>query len=81
MHRFNRVLFDIISSPFLISATIKHHLKETSKESNFSEDQDHQHQTININKDMYVENLITGTGHEEEAFQLHKETKESFRKI
>ena len=68
IYRFTRVPFGIISSPFLLGATITHHLEETSK-------------APNISKDMYIDNLVTGTDSEEEAIKLYTDTKESFKKI
>ena len=68
IYRFTRVPFVIISNPFLLGATIKHHLKETSK-------------APNISKDMYIDNLVTGTNSEEEAIKLYTDTKETFKKI
>ena len=68
--RFSRVPFGIISSPFLLGATIKDHLESTKDR--FS---------IDISKDMYVDNLITGANSEEDAKQLYVEAKQRFSEI
>ena len=68
--RFSRVPFGIISSQFLLGATIKDHLESTKDQ--FS---------IDISKDMYVDNLITGANSEEEAKQLYVEAKQKLLEI
>ena len=69
-YQFSRVPFGIISSPFLLGATIKDHLESTKDQFN-----------IDISKDMYVDNLITGANSEKEAKQLYVEAKEKLLKI
>ena len=68
VYRFARLLFGIISSPFLLSATVEHQLDETN--------------TITakqIKDNIYVDNLNTGTHNDEEALQLYKEAKIIFQ--
>ena len=58
--RFCRVPFGIISSPFLLAATIDHHLKNCKN--NVRE---------TIRKNIYVDNVITGTQSCQEAVHLY----------
>ncbi|XP_057311105.1 uncharacterized protein LOC130648966 [Hydractinia symbiolongicarpus] len=76
--RFSRVPFGIISSPFLLGATIKHHLEETSDAEVTEEEVS---EVSNISKDMYVDNLMTGTNSNEDAINLYENSKESFKAI
>ncbi|XP_073955010.1 uncharacterized protein [Choristoneura fumiferana] len=66
--RFCRVPFGIISSPFLLNATIKHHLSKIDNLKRFVDD-------------IYVDNLVTGTNTVEDALTLHKTSKEAFHDI
>ena len=52
-YRFTRVPFGIICSPFLLGASIKHHLENDGDPTN-----------LQLLKDMYVDNLITGANNE-----------------
>ena len=61
---FARIPFGVISSPFLLGATIQHHLKTYN---NPIADQ--------AMNDMYVDNLITGAGSVPEAIQLYRKSK------
>ena len=69
-YRFTGILFGIISSPFLLGATIKHHL--TPK------DNQPDHHLID---DFYVDNLITRADNMEEALQLYSKAKKLFLHI
>ncbi|GFX18269.1 DUF1758 domain-containing protein [Trichonephila clavipes] len=52
VYRFTRVLFGISSSPFLLSATIKHHLQKYSEKYT---------DTVNfLNENIYVDDIIGG---------------------
>ena len=62
--RFARIPFGVISSPFLLGATIQHHLKTYN---NPIADQ--------VMNDMYMDNLITGAGSVPEAIQLYQKSK------
>ena len=68
IYRFTRVPFGVISSPFLLGATILHHLEQagtpTSKK---------------IMKHMYVDNLLTGVNSSKEAREFYSESKEVFQ--
>lgn len=68
--RFCRVPFGVISSPFLLNATIKHHLLR-------SNDKSIQQASENI----YVDNLVTGTKTKLQAISLHNKLKQEFEKI
>lgn len=68
--RFTRVPFGIISSPFMLNATIKHHLLMAEKES-----------VRRIAKDIYVDNLVTGVNNVKEALDLYHDSKETFNQI
>ena len=75
IYRFARVPFGIICSPFLLGATIKHHLEEAQKSSKAH--RSHR----NIMQDIYVDNLITGADNEDEAIRLYTDTKGKFKDI
>ena len=65
--RFCRVPFGIISSPFLLSATLDFHLKKHNLPI-----------ADKIREDIYVDNVITGTESTEEAGKFYKEAKQIF---
>ncbi|XP_045782904.1 uncharacterized protein LOC123879305 [Maniola jurtina] len=67
--RFCRVPFGIISSPFLLNATIKHHLSKGNEQLQL------------IAKDIYVDNLVTGVQTLDEAIQIYQDTKDTFGQI
>lgn len=65
--RFTRVVFGVSSSPFLLNATLRHHLDKyvTSHP-----------ETVNkLSASMYVDDVVTGAKDEEEAYQLYLESK------
>ena len=76
-YRFTRIPFGIISSPFLLGATIKHHSKSMCLESKSNNDE----LKIDISKDMYVDNLITGAQNNDEAQEMYHEIKKRFKEI
>ena len=67
VYRFCRVPFGIISSPFLLSATLDFHLKKHNSPI-----------ADKIREDIYVDNVITGTESTEEAGKFYKEAKQIF---
>ena len=67
VYRFCRVPFGVISSPFLLSATIKYHLQKIN--SQFAK---------LIQRDMYMDNMITGARTFEEAKLLYTDAKNIF---
>lgn len=68
--RFKRVPFGIISSPFLLNATIKLHLSNSTSDS-----------VRKLANDIYVDNLVTGTNDIQSAKTLYKDTKLAFQQI
>ena len=66
-YRFCRVPFGIISSPFLLGATIESHLETYDNEL-----------ASNLKDDIYVDNVITGTNNIESAVNLYHEAKSIF---
>ena len=68
MYRFCRVPFGIISSPFLLSATIDHHLKNCNNDVSET-----------IRKNIYVDNVTTGTQSCQEAVHLYNVSKQVFQ--
>ena len=68
IYRFARIPFGIISSPFLLGATIQHHLEITESP------------IVNKIKDnIYVDNIITGCDDEDEAVELYQQGKAIFK--
>ncbi|XP_078334132.1 uncharacterized protein LOC144625796 [Crassostrea virginica] len=65
--RFCRVPFGVISSPFLLAATVDHHLRSCNSET-----------AENIRNNIYVDNVITGVDSIQEAVRLYKEAKDIF---
>ena len=68
MYRFCRVPFGIISSPFLLAATIDHHLKNCNNDVSET-----------VRKNIYVDNVITGTQSCQEAVHLYNVSKQVFK--
>ena len=64
-YRFTRIPCGIAGSPFLLGATIKHHLENTN---NNEQRTTNKH---NLNRDIYVNNLITGADSKEDASHLY----------
>lgn len=68
VYRFCRVPFGIISSPFLLGATLQHHLSRY--DSNTAK---------KISENIYVDNVITGTDSVNDATIFYKESKQIFQ--
>ena len=68
-YRFCRVPFGIISSPFLLAATLEHHLQKY----NFNTAE-------KIRNNIYVDNVITGSESVENAVKFYTEAKQLFTK-
>ena len=65
--RFARVPFGLISSPFLLAATIEHHLRSLGT-----------HTAQLVLKNIYVDNVILGCNTATEALQMYSESKNMF---
>jgi len=65
--RFARVVFGVSSSPFLLNATIRHHLNKYLSS--------HPELVSSILQSIYVDDIVFGADSEEEAFTLYKESK------
>ena len=66
--RFARVVFGVSCSPFLLNATVRHHLELH---------QDSQRTLVDkLLRSFYVDDVITGADTEEDAFRLYTESKE-----
>ena len=66
--RFTRVPFVMISSPFLLAATIKYHLNKADTPV-----------AKKISDSMYVDNMVTGVATSEQAVEFYKEAKSLFQ--
>lgn len=65
--RFTRVVFGVSSSPFLLNATIGHHLKKYSLS--------HPQLVENLSRSIYVDDVVSGAENDDEAYQLCIESK------
>ncbi|GFW74375.1 uncharacterized protein TNCV_2412741 [Trichonephila clavipes] len=70
-YRMTRVLFGVSSSPFLLAATIKHHLKRYVEK--FPETCEM------LNNSLYVDDLVSGRENVEQAFKTSLESVDIFR--
>ena len=66
--RFTRVPFGMISSPFLLAATVKYHLNKADTPV-----------AKKISENMYVDNMVTGVATSEQAVEFYKEAKSLFQ--
>ena len=67
--RFDRVSFGVISSPFLLAATIDHHL--TKENSEFAE---------TLRNDIYVDNVVTGLNDDDDPIAYYNQLKALFKR-
>ena len=68
-YRFCRVPFGVVCSPFLLGGTIKFHLRKTGTPV-----------ALEINNNIYVDNVSLGANSVDEAYKIYLESKEIFRK-
>ena len=68
--RFTRIPFGIISSQFIFAATIVYYLQ--SKEGPLAK---------KLMKDLYVDNLITGTNSKDAELQIYEQGKQTFKEM
>ena len=66
--RFTRVQFGMISSPFLLAATVKYHLNKADTPV-----------AKKISDNMYVDDMVTGVATSEQAVDFYKEAKSLFQ--
>ena len=74
VYRFTRVVFGVAASPFLLNATIRHHLEKSREEAPSVID------TLIGSIYMYVDDVVTGASNTEHGYQLYLEAKEVLRK-
>ena len=70
--RFARVVFGVSSSPFLLNATLQHHLNQFSTS--------HPELVRRLTQSLYVDDIVSGAQNEQQAYQLYLDSKETFRK-
>ena len=70
IYRFSRVPFGVIASPFLLSGSIQHHLKDIGTKT-----------ALKISKELYVDNLVSGEATPTKAVKEYQESKEIFKDI
>ena len=69
--RFARVVFGVSSSPFLLNATIRHHLEQFLSS--------HADVVQNLLRSTYVDDIVTGAESDDQAFNLYTDAKEILR--
>ena len=70
--RFTRVVFGVSSSPFLLNATIKHHLEMFYSS--------HPKVVSSILQSIYVDDVVFGADDEESAYRLYQESKDILKR-
>ena len=69
--RFTRVVFGVSASPFLLNATLKHHLEKHAAT--------HPDLVKRLLESTYVDDIVSGADSEEDAFELYSQAKSVFR--
>ena len=69
--RFTRVVFGVSSSPFLLNATVKHHLEKFIAT--------HPETVTSILQSIYVDDVVFGAEDEDSAYKLYLESKQILR--
>ena len=70
-YRFARVVFGVSSSPFLLNATIRHHLERHSDTRGDL--------VMKVLRSIYVDDIVTGSQSEEQAYELYTGAKNLLR--
>ena len=70
-YRFCRVVFGVNASPFLLNATLQHHIKQCATNPELAE--------VLLNS-FYVDDLVSGAENTEKAFELYMESKNCLSK-
>lgn len=68
--RFTRVVFGVAASPFLLNATLKHHLERYAAT--------HPDTIRRLLESTYVDDIVTGADTEDDAFELYSQSKGIF---
>ena len=69
--RFTRVVFGVTSSPFLLNATIQHHLKKYESS--------HKELVENLLQSIYVDDIVSGVQDDRDALLMYKQSKSLFK--
>ena len=69
--RFTRVAFGVSSSPFLLNATIKHHVERFASS--------HPRLVKELLQSIYVDDVVFGAVDEESAYELYRDSKEMLK--
>ena len=70
VYRFARVAFGVSSSPFLLNATIRHHLSSADIPREFAE---------RILKSLYVDDFVSGDDSDNSVLEMYENLKSSFK--
>ena len=70
--RFTRVVFAVTSSPFLLNATLQHHLSQHRST--------HPELIEQLTKSTYVDDVICGAQDTEKAYEFYRQSKEVLKK-
>ena len=70
VYRFARVAFGVSSSPFLLNATIRHHLTSADVPRQFAE---------RVLKGLYVDDFVGGDDSDNSVFEMYENLKSSFK--
>ena len=66
-YRFTRVVFGVTASPFLLNATVRHHLELHAEA--------HSELVQRMLRSIYVDDVVTGSSSDEQAYELYKRAK------
>ena len=70
VYRFSRVTFGVSSSPFLLNATIRHHLTSAEIPREFAE---------RVLKGLYVDDFVSGDDSDNSVLEMYENLKSSFK--